>query len=146
MDNIVQLLQNVEVFEGLSDDELKQIAAICKMVHYPKGQTLTSQGDQGEEMFIVQNGLVEVVVGDSGAAPRSVINLGTGQMVGEMALVDRGPRSATARCATEASVYVLEREAFEQLCQEQHHIGMVVYRNLAADLSFKLRHSNVTRR
>jgi hypothetical protein len=40
-------------------------------------------------------------------------------------------------------VLVIEREAFEALCQAAHHIGLVVYRNLAADLSFKLRHRHL---
>ena len=64
-----------------------------------------------------------------------------------MALVDRGPRSATVRCVTEAAVVnVIGREVFERLCQSDHHIGMLVYRNLAADLSFKLRHRHLARR
>jgi CRP-like cAMP-binding protein len=63
-----------------------------------------------------------------------------------MALVDRGPRSATVRCVTDATLNVIERDAFENLCQSSAQIGMVVYRNLAADLSFKLRHRHLSRR
>jgi len=64
-----------------------------------------------------------------------------------MALVDHGPRSATARCVMDqTTVIIIKREAFEQLCQSDHRIGMIVYRNLAADLSFKLRHRHLTRR
>jgi CRP-like cAMP-binding protein len=76
-----------------------------------------------------------------------VVNLGEGQVVGEMALIDRGPRSATVRCVSATcSVMVIERDAFEQLATASHHIGLVVYRNLAADLSFKLRHRHLTQR
>jgi CRP-like cAMP-binding protein len=147
--DIIQLLKGVEVFEGLSDEELKRVAAICREAQHRKGDLITTQGEEGDELYIVQNGFVEVTVGEAdegGAAPRSVVNLGTGQVVGEMALVDRGPRSATVRCVTDATLNVIEREAFERLCQSDHHIGMVVYRNLAADLSFKLRHRHLTRR
>jgi CRP-like cAMP-binding protein len=50
------------------------------------------------------------------------------------------------RCVTDVTTNVIERDAFEQLCQANHHLGMVVYRNLAADLSFKMRHRHLSRR
>ena len=142
----VELLKGVDVFEGLTEQELRRVAAICREAKYAKGQIVTSQGEEGDEMFIVRDGLVEVTVGEAGEGPRTVVNLGTGQVVGEMALVDRGPRSATVRCVTDATLNVIERDAFENLCQSSAQIGMVVYRNLAADLSFKLRHRHLSRR
>ena len=145
--NTIELLKGVEVFDGLSDSELGQLAAISREARYGKGQTLTVQGDEGDEFYIIQKGLVEVGVSEGGShPPRTVINLGVGQVVGEMALVDRGPRSATVRCVTDVVVNVIGRDAFERLCQGNQHLGMVVYRNLAADLSFKMRHSHLARR
>ncbi len=141
----VELLKGVDIFEGLTDHELKRIAGVCREAKFAKGQIVTTQGEEGEEMYIVRDGLVEVTVGET-SEPRTVVNLGTGQVVGEMALVDRGPRSATARCVTDATLNVIQREAFEKLCQSDTQIGMVVYRNLAADLSFKLRHRHLSRR
>ena len=142
----VELLKGVDIFEGLTEQELRRVAAICREAKYAKGQIVTSQGQEGDEMFVVRDGLVEVTVGEAGEGPRTVVNLGTGQVVGEMALVDRGPRSATVRCVTDAMLNVIERDAFENLCQSSAQIGMVVYRNLAADLSFKLRHRHLSRR
>jgi len=142
----VELLKGVDMFEGLTEQELRRVGAICREDKYAKGQIVTSQGEEGDEMFIVRDGLVEVTVGEAGEGPRTVVNLGTGQVVGEMALVDRGPRSATVRCVTDATLNVIERDAFENLCQSSAQIGMVVYRNLAADLSFKLRHRHLSRR
>jgi CRP/FNR family transcriptional regulator/CRP/FNR family cyclic AMP-dependent transcriptional regulator len=142
----VELLKGVDIFEGLTEQELRRVAAICREAKYAKGQIVTSQGEEGDEMFIVRDGLVEVTVSEAGEGPRTVVNLGTGQVVGEMALVDRGPRSATVRCVTDATLNVIERDAFENLCQSSAQIGMVVYRNLAADLSFKLRHRHLSRR
>jgi len=146
----IQLLKGVEVFDGLNDAELKRIAGVCREAHYQKGQVITAQGEAGDEMFIIRDGFVEISVGEPSEAeltPHALVSLGTGQVVGEMALVDHGPRSATVRCVTDkTAVIAIKREAFEQLCQADHHIGMVVYRNLAADLSFKLRHRHLTRR
>jgi len=155
----IQLLKGVEVFDGLSDAELKRIAGICQEARYQKGDMITTQGETGDEMFIIREGFVEISVGEaseansstsSGSAkeaPHALVSLGMGQVVGEMALVDHGPRSATARCVMDqTTMIVIKREAFEQLCQSDHRIGMIVYRNLAADLSFKLRHRHLTRR
>jgi CRP/FNR family transcriptional regulator, cyclic AMP receptor protein len=164
----IQLLKGVEVFDGLSDAELKRIAGICQEALYQKGDRITTQGEAGDEMFIIREGFVEISVGEAdpstaplrGSAqaspeqsrrdappPHALVSLGMGQVVGEMALVDHGPRSATARCMMDQTmVIVIKREAFEQLCQSDHRIGMIVYRNLAADLSFKLRHRHLTRR
>jgi CRP-like cAMP-binding protein len=62
-----------------------------------------------------------------------------------MALVDRGPRSATVRAISkETIVQVISRDDFEELCEKNHHLGYVVMRNIAADLSFKLRHQHLT--
>ena len=158
----IQLLKGVEVFDGLSDAELKRIAGICQEARYQKGDMITTQGETGDEMFIIREGFVEISVGEASEspstvtstssvsakdAPHALVSLGTGQVVGEMALVDHGPRSATARCVMDqTTVIAIKREAFEQLCQSDHRIGMIVYRNLAADLSFKLRHRHLTRR
>jgi CRP-like cAMP-binding protein len=145
----LQLFRGVELFDGLNDDELARLLALCREARFQKGDIITRQGQPGSEMFIVREGLVEVSVGAPGTdtPPQTVINLGAGQVVGEMALVDGGPRSATVRCVTaNTTVHVIERDAFEQLCQADHHIGLIVYRNLAADLSFKLRHRNLARR
>jgi len=63
---------------------------------------------------------------------------------GEMALVDRGARSATVRCVEDGTVlYVIPRKDFWALCDNDHHIGFIVMRNIAFDLSFKLRHRNL---
>jgi len=155
----IQLLKGVEVFDGLSDAELKRIAGICQEARYQKGDVITTQGESGDEMFIIREGFVEISVGEASEAahperseaqskgPQALVSLGTGQVVGEMALVDHGPRSATARCVMDqTTVIAIKREAFEQLCLSDHHLGMIVYRNLAADLSFKLRHRHLTRR
>ena len=129
MEEMIELLKGVEFFDGLTDAELQRVAGICREVRYRKGDLITTQGEEGEEMYIVRDGLVEVTIGESGTAPRTVVNLGTGQVVGEMALVDRGPRSATVRCVTDAVVNAIKRDAFDQLCQSDHHIGLIVYRN-----------------
>jgi CRP-like cAMP-binding protein len=142
--DIKELLRGVELFEGLEDEDLIEVAAICEQRQLKDGEVLAKQGEIGKELFIVSDGLVEVTVRER-TVPRVVVNLGTGQLIGEMSLVDHGPRSATVRAIhTPTIVQVIQHDDFEELCQRNTRIGYMVMSNLAADLSFKLRHRNLS--
>ena len=96
-----------------------------------------------ERCYIVTEGFMEVMI-ESGDNSRAVVNLGQGQIIGEMSLIDQGPRSATVRAISDAViVQVIHRDAFEKLCEENTRIGYIVMKDIAADLSFKLRHRNL---
>ena len=137
---IKELLRGVELFDGLTDDELREVAALCTRRQLGEGEILAKQGEAGHELFIVSEGLVEVAVSEQ-AVPRVLVNLGTGQLIGEMSLVDRGPRSATVKAIQDPTyVQVIQHDDFQALCQRNTKIGYRVMLNLAADLSFKLRH------
>lgn len=143
------ILEAVELFEGATDQELESVASICQEQTFAKGDIVTAQGEPGDELFVVYEGFVEVL--RSGISPeqgpRTVVHLGSGQIFGEMALVDRGPRSATVKAASDTTrVLVIHQDDFERLCEQNHHLGFVVMRNIAADLSFKLRHRHLTGR
>jgi CRP-like cAMP-binding protein len=141
---INNLLRSVELFAGLTDDELDQVAAICTRRQLKAGDVLARQGEAGRDLFIVSEGLLEVSVIERDVS-RVVINLGAGQLIGEMALVDHGPRSATVTAVQDQTfVQVIKHDEFEALCQRNTQIGYRVMQNLAVDLSFKLRHRNLS--
>jgi CRP-like cAMP-binding protein len=143
------ILEAVELFEGATPQELESVAALSQERTYSKGDIVTAQGEPGAELFVVFDGFVEVLRAGVTPAetPRTVVHLGAGQIFGEMALVDRGPRSATVKAASDTTrVLVIHQDDFERLCEENHHLGFIVMRNIAADLSFKLRHRHLTGR
>ena len=143
---LAELLRKVELFNGLSRSELGNVASICQERRLERGDLITSQGGPGDELFIVTQGFIEIILEESKNEPRKiVVNLGEGQIIGEMSLVDQGPRSATARAAIDPTiVQVIRRADFESLCEQNGHIGYIVMRNIASDLSFKLRHRNLS--
>ena len=139
---LTQIHKNVELFDGLTDSELDEVAAICDERRYRRGEIIAKQGEPGDEFFIVTQGFVEVLLEEP---RRAVVNLGPGQLIGEMAVVDQGSRSATVQAVEEPTVVqVISRDEFEVLCQKHTRIGYIVIRNIAADLSFKLRHRNLS--
>lgn len=141
--SIANLLKRVQLFANLQADELEQLAAICQEKTITGGETIISQNTTGNEMYIVAQGSVEVFI--SGLEDsRSLVVLGKGQVIGEMALIDQGYRSASVRTTREgAMLYLIESDAFYKLCEENNHIGFIVMRNLAIDIAFKLRHRNL---
>ncbi len=143
-----QILSGVDLFEGLTQDELKKVAAICTEKSYKAGEIIAREGEIGTELFIITEGFVEVLLKErSSSAAKVVVSLGSGQIIGEMALLDQGPRSASVRATGNPTVVqVIQRQDFERLCEENTNIGYVVMHNLAADLSFKLRHRNLSER
>ena len=143
--DVKHILRNSELFVGLTEDDLDKVAAICQKETYAAGDVIAHKGEAGNELCIVVEGFVEITLPTPGnAADHVLVQLGKGQVIGEMALIDGGPRSATVRALTTPTVIeVIRREAFEKLCEENTRIGYLVMRNLAADLSFKLRRQNL---
>lgn len=140
---LVELLKGVEVFAGMTEEQLKRLAAISRVVEYRDGEIVFRQGETGDKLYVIQDGQVAVVVGDDLTA-RPALYLGRGQIFGEMAIIDYGERSATIRCASQHAVLaVIGRDDFEALCSSDTAIGYIAMRNMASDLSFKLRHRNL---
>ncbi len=137
------LLKGVQLFAHLEESELEQLAALCTGMQVDAGEFIIRQNTTGTELYIIAEGAVEVFVQGLDDA-RSLVVLGQGQVIGEMALIDQGYRSASVRATRQgASLYRIESDAFYALCAENEHIGYVVMRNLASDLAFKLRHRNL---
>jgi CRP-like cAMP-binding protein len=105
-------------------------------------------------MFIIARGAVEILVDPSivggpgakkrGSMPVTIATLRSGQTFGEIALVDQGLRTASARCAeTETQLLGIQRSKFMKLCDTYPEMGYRVMRNIAADLAFKIRGSDL---
>ena len=140
---LVELLKGVELFAGMSEPQLQRLAAISSVEEYHDGEIVVRQGETGDRLYVIQDGQVAVLVGDD-LAVTPTLYLGQGQIVGEMALIDYGERSATIRCASKRAVLaVIKRDDFEALCSSDTAIGYIAMRNMASDLSFKLRHRNL---
>ncbi len=141
MEDLLQILRRVELFRDLSEEQLSQIANISKQERYQKGEAICKQGETADKMYVVSSGQVEILVRDSKGNSYSALYLGVGQLVGEMALVDEGTRSASViGVDDETIVFAIPNDRFTALCIADTSIGYIMMRNIAQDLSFKLRH------
>jgi CRP/FNR family transcriptional regulator len=140
-EHVTQAMKHAELFRGLTHQQLERLAGITQREIYNRGDKVFSQGETGDKMYIIGQGQVEVVVRTSGGESFPVVYLGEGQVFGEMTLIDDGKRSASIYGAVDGTVvYSIPKNDFTQLCQRDTAIGYVMMRNLAQDLSFKLRH------
>jgi CRP/FNR family cyclic AMP-dependent transcriptional regulator len=144
-DEIIGLLQRIDMFNGLTEPQLRKLSGIFSTQALDEKERLFEKGDQANHLYLVKEGFVEVVVNaQPPAGERTIVNLGPGQSVGEMSLVDRGSRSASVYAAAGGATVVSAPFAdFDSLCEEDPLIGYRVMRNIAADLSFRLRHQHL---
>ena len=103
--------------------------------HLAPGEVLFREGEAGDVMFAVVEGMLHLSVGN-----RVVDDVTEGQIVGEMALIDQSPRSATATAATAAVVAPVDRKRFVYLVQEHPTFALQVMELMAA----RLRRANAT--
>ena len=106
----VALLRKVAFFDGLSAQQLGQVARLADEVEVQAGRTLARAGDTGKELFIIVDG--EAVVRP---ARGRAIRLGRGDFFGEMSLIDGAPRSATVEATTPMRMLVVGQREFWQL-------------------------------
>jgi CRP/FNR family transcriptional regulator, cyclic AMP receptor protein len=138
------MLKTVELFIGLDDQQLDHLAEISHEKRFNTGDLIFAQGDDGDKLYIIREGQVCIQVDRQGDSAQTQLYLGQGQILGEMALLDHGKRSASARCTVDKTlIQEINRPAFTALCERDKALGYIVMRNLAIDLSFKLRHRNL---
>ncbi len=136
----LEILQQVDFFRGLTDTQLAEINHITVEEAYHDGEIICQQGEVADTFYIVGQGQAEVRLQESNGTQQALVYLGIGQVIGEMTLVDEGLRSATVIAADpQTVVYSIPHKEFHALCATQTAIGYRVMRNIAQDLSFKLR-------
>jgi CRP-like cAMP-binding protein len=108
-----EYLASVGFFEDFTPEELERVAALGTEREVPAGSMLMDQGDVGQECFAIVEGTASVYVRGEHAA-----SLQAGSVVGEMALVDHRPRSATVIADTDLKVLRFDVQHFRKLLQE----------------------------
>jgi CRP-like cAMP-binding protein len=109
-------LRESDLFENQSPEVIRAVLAQGQLQEFGPGQTLFAQGDEGDRLFVVQSGVLEVVAAPSdGTEPTVVAYLGTGEVIGELALLTGSPRSATVRSPEHAVVFVVDKAVFLDL-------------------------------
>jgi CRP/FNR family transcriptional regulator, cyclic AMP receptor protein len=110
-------LANIKMFELLDEDDRIALAAMVDEKTVPSGETLFQAGDPGDSLFIVRQGQIELFIKDTTGQKIVLHTAETGDMFGELAMLDSGARTATAVALTESLLLVLDREDLVMLFQ-----------------------------
>jgi CRP/FNR family cyclic AMP-dependent transcriptional regulator len=133
-----QLLSEIELFSELTEGELQEVAAHAQIRKVPTDTTIFYEGDPADAVFVVVNGRVKVVTTSSDGKEFILTVLGSGQVFGEMGLLEVAPRSAAVITITEVELMVIKRDDFDRLIESSPTIS----RKLMAILSRRLRRAN----
>ena len=128
-DERLALLSEVPLFRGLDPSHLGRLAELAAEVNAADGDVLMRQGETGDEFLVVVEG--NVLVERKG---RRLARLGPGDFLGEIALIDGRPRTATARADGDARLLVLDHGQFDALLDEFPGVGRHVARALVERL------------
>lgn len=124
--SVTDALSRVPLFERCSRRELSRVASLMTPLEMAEGSVLTRQGDPGNQCFVIIEGTVDVRIDD-----RTVAELGAGEVVGEMALLDGRPRTATVRARTPLRLEVLDRREFMSLLENTPSVTLKLLKTLA---------------
>jgi uncharacterized membrane protein len=103
-------LADVELFEHLNDDDRANLAGAIDLRSLAAGDTLFKAGEPGEALYVVRSGEVELFIKDTAGQRIALAIAGAGEMFGELALLDSGPRTATAIAISDAELLELDRD------------------------------------
>ncbi len=129
MDQKLELLKRVPLFAGLNTKQLEQLEMITDEIDVAAGTVLVQEGRVAHEFFIIISGEVAI---DKGG--QEINNLTGGDFLGEIALIDGGPRTATATASTPCRLLVLTHGGFHQLLDTSPEIRRAVMEALGQRL------------
>ena len=130
----VEQLRKINWFEELPDDMLAALAQKIRKCTLNKDEILFRKGDVGDSLFVILSGWVKVFTQDERGAIVSLNQVGTGEIIGEMALLDYEPRSASVVALEKTTALELKREDFMEILKGQPDLALSLIRNLSSRL------------
>ena len=132
-----ELLRRIPLFQHMTYKELLAILAIARGRQFEKGQHVINEGEQGNEMFVIFRGKVDVL-----KSGHRIAQLGSGGHFGEMGLVDRAPRSATVVASEDTSAVSIDRDTLLKLMRRESLLAVKLLWSFVQVLSERLRSTN----
>jgi CRP-like cAMP-binding protein len=137
-----EILKKIPTFSDLSLKELKVVGDICYERTYQAGEYMFQINQPGAAMFIIEEGAVEIIRSDEKGEDITLAELGSGEFLGELALLDNAPRSASALVVKPTKALAIFREDLENLLNTRPQLGGKIMKKLAVIVGIRLRATN----
>ncbi|MBI3857695.1 MAG: cyclic nucleotide-binding domain-containing protein, partial [Planctomycetes bacterium] len=134
-------LKSVELFSALSPPDADALVSLAQEEVFQKGQTVFRERDPGGKLYLVLTGVVEVSKASGIGAPLPLARLGRGEILGEIAAFDGGPRSATATAGVvaETRLAAWDIAAFQKYLASRPQAALVILSGLLRKVGARLR-------
>lgn len=136
---IIEMLLSLPLFQDLETKHLELLARYVKLCRVRQDAVLFREGEEGCFMGLIVEGLAELSKENADHAIVQIAAEGAGRTLGEMALVDGEPRSATVRFARAGKVLVLSKESFNRILAQHPHLAVSILLRICRLLSQRLR-------
>jgi len=131
-----------ELFANMSPHEIAQLTPLLARKSYARGEVIIQAGDIARELFFLARGQVSVLLVLASGARKRLATFSAGMAFGEMAIIERAPRSAMVVADTEVACDLLSLQDFDQLSQTHPEVKIKLLENLSRTLSSRLREAH----
>jgi len=136
-------IRHMEMFRQRTEETLAALEAGTEIRTFKAGQKIFSHGDSSDELYFIRKGSVRIVMPLDGRTGHHLATFGRGDFFGELAFMDRAPRSADAVANTDAELYVLTRERFAALSLEHRMLALNLLEGIATAIASRLRRTDM---
>ena len=136
-------LDQIPLLRDFTADQIERLRGWLEPVAWPAGHVIFRHGDPGSSLYLVTRGCASVHLRHDDGDIR-LVTFAAGAVFGELALLDRGPRSATITVDEDLTGFGLSEASFSGLCQEQPDIAIKLLSALGRELSVRIRYANMT--
>ncbi len=120
----IDLLEQAPLFSVLQASDLRLLAAKFYTILYRKGEMIFREGEPAERLFLIDEGRVKLTVSSPHGAELMVAVVGRGEIFGELAVIDRGPRAMSARAMQDSHIYALAGDVFWTLLEDRPPLAL----------------------
>ena len=132
-------LSRIPLFKRLTPDELEQLAKEVDQVKYEAEETIFNEQDRGDALYVVEEGSVRIWVLDEDVKPVTLTELKPGEFFGELAVLDRGPRSTNATAVVETTLHRLSSDDFQAFLMQHPDVAI----DVICEIGARMRQTNV---
>ncbi|MDP8248009.1 MAG: cyclic nucleotide-binding domain-containing protein [Candidatus Tritonobacter lacicola] len=138
------VLKGVSLFSELTDDEIDLIVPIVNEKAFKPGETIIEEGKPGKNFYVIAEGMVEIRKRIEDGREKLLAALEEGTFFGEIALFDRGLRTASVRALEDTTILEIDGDRFNGLISSHPAPGVKILRAMMAEMVYRLRRSNET--
>jgi uncharacterized membrane protein len=132
-------LSRIPLFQRLTPEELEQLAAEVDQVKFDPDEIIFNEQDKGDALYVVEDGSVRIWVLDEDVEPVTLKELGPGEFFGELAVLDRGPRSTNATAIGETTLHRLSSDDFQAFLMKHPDVAI----DVICEIGARMRQTNM---